>query len=143
MERQIAELEQANRQGASRRTWKIINDISGISTPFPASKVKKPNSNIIKSPQELLDEWQKYFSNLLNASPITSTRQIPPAEEVELAIKTGDFDRAEIDRAIKSLNNYKAPGFDYNITAEAIKSGGNELAERFLKLVNLIKNRLK
>ena len=68
-------------------------------------------------------------------------QEIAPAE-VDLDIKTGDFGRAEIDRAIKSLNNYKAPGFDYNITAEAIEYGGNELTERLFKLVNLIKNRL-
>ena len=141
MERQIAELEQANRQGSSRRTWKIMNDISGKSTPCPAGKVKKLNGDIIKllSPQELLEEWQKYFFNLLNAPPVTSTREIPPAE-VDLDIKTGDFDRVEIDCAIKGLNNYKEPGFDYNITAEAIKYGGDELAKRLLKLVNLVKN---
>ena len=56
MERQIAELEQANRQCASRRTWKIINYISDKSTPCPACEVKKPNGDIIKSPQELLEE---------------------------------------------------------------------------------------
>ena len=55
-------------------------------------------------------------------------------------MKTEDFDHAQIDKAIKSLNNYKAPGFDYNITAEAIKYRDNELAERLVKLVNLIKN---
>ena len=142
MERQIAELEQANRQGASRRTWKIMNDISGKAVPCPAGKIKKLNGEVIKSPQELLDEWRKYFSNILNAPPVTSTREIPPAE-VDLDIKTGDFDRAELDEAIKKLNNYKAPGFDYNITAEAIKYGGEDLAERLLKLVNDIKNQQK
>ena len=65
--KQIAELEHANRQGASRRTWKIMNEISGNSSPCLASKVKKPNGEIIKSPKELLEEWQKHFSNLLNA----------------------------------------------------------------------------
>ena len=101
MERQTAEHEQANRQGASRRTWKIINDISGKSTPCPTGKVKKPNGDIIKSPQELLEKCQKYFSNLLNAPPVTTTREIPPTK-VDLDIKTGDFDCAEIDHAIKS-----------------------------------------
>lgn len=55
-------------------------------------------------------------------------------------MKTGDFDRAEIDKGIKNLNNYKAPGFDYNITVETVKHEGDELTERLLKLVNLIKN---
>ena len=100
------------------------------------------NNDNAKSPQELLDWWRKYFSSLLNASSINSTREIPPAES-DLGGKTRDSNHAEIEKAIKSLNNYKEPGFDYNITAEAIKYGGDELAERLLKLANLIKNRQK
>ena len=111
-------------------------------SPCLPRKVKKPNGEIIKSPKELLEEWQKHFSNLLNAPPVTATREIPPAEQ-DLEIKTGNFDCAELDIAIKGLNNYKAPGFDYNITAEAIKYGGDALKERLLKLVNIIKNQLK
>ena len=81
MERQIlVELEQANRQGASRRTWKVMNDTSGKSAPCPARKVKTFNGKIATSPQELLDEWRKYFSNVLNAPPVTSTTEILPAE---------------------------------------------------------------
>ena len=49
MERQIAELEQANQQGASRKAWKIMNDISGKLVPCPVGKVKKLNGEIIKS----------------------------------------------------------------------------------------------
>ena len=49
MEMQIAELEQANQQGASRKTWKIMNDISGKLVPCPVGKVKKLNGEIIKS----------------------------------------------------------------------------------------------
>ena len=49
MERQIAELEQANQQGPSRKTWKIMNDISGKLIPCPVGKVKKLNGEIIKS----------------------------------------------------------------------------------------------
>ena len=49
MEREIAELEQANQQGASRKTWKIMNNISGKLVPCPVGKVKKLNGEIIKS----------------------------------------------------------------------------------------------
>ena len=78
----------------------------------------------------------------VKCAPETATREIPPAEQ-DLEIKTGNFDCAELDIAIKGLNNYKAPGFDYNITAEAIKYGGDALKERLLKLVHIIKNQLK
>ena len=85
---------------------------------------------------------------------MTSAREIPPAE-ADLEIKTDDFDHAEVDKAIKGLNNYKASRFDYNITADAIKYGMNELTAeaikhirdeltvRLLKLMNVIKNRQK
>ena len=132
MERQIAEIEQANQQGASRKTWKIMNDISSELVPFPVGEVVKLNGKIIKSPQVLLDQCQKYFSNVLKVSPVTSTTEILPAE-ADLEIKKNYFDRAEIDKAIKGLNNYKAPGFDYNTSAEAIKYRGDELAVRLLK----------
>ena len=106
-----------------------MNGISDKLVPFPVGKVKELNGEVIKSPPELLDEWQ---SNLLNVPYVTSTREILPAE-ADLEIKTDNFDRAEIDKAIKGLNNYKAPGFDYNISAEAIKYRGDELAVRLLK----------
>ena len=127
MERQIAELEQANRHEDLRKTWKVMNNVSGKLVPCPIGKVKSLNGEVIKSLQELLDEGRKYFSNPLNVPPVTCTREIPPAE-ADLGIKTNDFGRAEIDEVIKGLNNYKAPGFDYNITAEEIKYGRDELA---------------
>ena len=96
--------------------------------------MKKLNGKIIKLPKELLDVWRKYFSNLLNVPSVTSTRKITPAQ-VDLEIRRDDFDRAQIEKSTK--------GFDYNITAEAIKYGGDELAVRLLKLVNVIKTRQK
>ena len=51
--------------------------------------------------------------------------------------------KSEIRKGHQRLNNYKAAGFDCNITTEAIKYGGNELAVGLLKLVNVIKNRQK
>ena len=90
---------------------------------------KKLNGEIIKSPKELLDERRKYFSNLLNVPPVTSTREISPAE-ADLKTKTDDFDREKIEKTIKGLKNYKAPGFGYNITAEAIQYDGDELSVR-------------
>ena len=109
-----------------------MNGISDKLVPFPVGKVKELNGEVIKSPPGLLDEWQKYFPNLLNVPYVTSTREILPAE-ANLEIKTDNFDHAEIDKAIKGLNNYKAPGFGYNISAEAIKYRGDELTVRLLK----------
>ena len=98
-----------------------MNDVSGKLVPCTVGKVKKLNGEIIKSPKELLDEP--------NVPPVTSTREISPAE-ADLKIKTDDFDREKIEKTIKGLKNYKAPGFGYNITAEAIQYDGDELSVR-------------
>ena len=63
---------------------------------------------------------------------MTSIREIHPAE-ADLETKRDDYYRAEIDKVIKGLNNYKVPGFDYNEIAQAIKNGGDELAARLLQ----------
>lgn len=84
----------------------------------------------------------KIFSNLLNVPSVTSTREMPPAES-DLDKKAKNIDHLELIKAIKSLNYCKTPGFDYKITAEAIKYGDDELADKLRNLVNLIKNRQK
>ena len=53
-----------------------MNDISGKSAPGQAGKLKNLNDETAKSPQGLLDMWLKYFQNLLNAPPVTSTQNL-------------------------------------------------------------------
>ena len=65
---------------------------------------------------------EKIFFKSSECQTVTSTRELPPAES-DLDIKTGDFDHAKIDKVSKSPNNYKAPGFDYNIAVDEIKYG--------------------
>ena len=79
--------------------------------------------------------------NLLNAPPISSTADIPPAE-VDLPIKTGDYTRTEVEVAIQSLKNSKAPGIDSVLYAETIKYGGERLLDKLVTLLNLVKNNL-
>ena len=52
---QINKLEQANRQGATKKAWQIINDIGGKSHSNPASKVKTTDGKVIKSNLKLLE----------------------------------------------------------------------------------------
>ena len=84
----------------------------------PASKVKRTDGSLIKSSKELLDEWSKYFEKLYNAAPVDDDQDIPPASQ-NLNIEEGNFTSSELKAAISRLNNYKAPGIDFSITAEA------------------------
>lgn len=52
----LNKLIQNNIQGASRKTWKIMNDITGKLGPCLVGKVKKLNGEVIKSSRKLLDE---------------------------------------------------------------------------------------
>ena len=54
---------------------------------------------------------------------MTGTREIPQVE-ADLEVKTDDFDRAEIEKAIKGSNNYKAPRFNYNIKQRQSSTAG-------------------
>ena len=65
----------------------------------PDTEDPLPNLN---SKQDLMGEWRKYFTKLLNTPPM----------EIDLAIKTGDYTRTEGQVAIQSLKDSKAPGID-------------------------------
>ena len=141
LQKQVNELETADRLNNPRKTWKIINEMAGKSSINPATQVKAPDGRVIENCEELMVEWKAHFEKLLNAPTVQSSRQILPAEN-DLPIPTGDFTDDEMVKAIKSLNNHKAPGVDYGITAEAIKFGGVTLRSQLLSLCNKVKNNL-
>lgn len=121
--------------------WKIIGEIQGKSPSEPTSKVKALSRLVISSKQDLMEEWRKYFVNLINAPPVSSTADIPPAE-VDLLIKTGAYTRTEVEVTIQSLKNSNAPSIDSFMCTEAIKYGGERLLNKLVTLLNLVKNNL-
>ena len=139
LQRQVDELKKADRSNNPRKTWRIINEISGKTHLNPASQVKAPDGRIIETTEELMSEWRDYFHSLLNAPPVTSATPISVADE-DLPIPTGDFTDEEMLKAIDTLNKYKPPGIDYEITAEAIQYGGSALREHLLYLFNRVHN---
>lgn len=85
---------------------------------------------------ELKDKrWEEYFKELLNAEvPVnlivgkTFQRAEPMLNEVT---------QEETDKAIASLNNWKAPGSD-SIPSELIKFGGKQLHYAIFKICQKI-----
>ena len=78
-----------NLQNALKTTWKNNGEIWDKTPSNPASKVKALSGLVINSKKDLMQEWRRYFANLLNVPPVTSTADVPPAE-VDFPIKTGD-----------------------------------------------------
>ena len=141
IEKQTDELKEAERNHTPKKTWKIVNELSGKADINPASQVKAPDGKIPDSAEALMDEWKKYFSSLLNAPPVTQSRDIPPADE-DLPIDSGDFTLSEMNKTIDAFKNLnKAPGVDYSVTVEAIKYGGTDLTNQLLILCNNVKRR--
>lgn len=90
------------------------------------TKVRKADGTKINSTKELMSEWRDYFKELLNVKstdqPIANPTQ--PASK-DLKINTDRISLNEVVEAIEQLKNGKSPGYDYSITPEALKYGGN------------------
>lgn len=97
--------------------------------------MKRADGRDIKSFQELLKEWQQYFKTLLNNNIITDDLPIEPAAQ-DLDINTSPFTIIEIKCAIEELKNGKSPGCDYAITPEALKYGGDYVADLIYNICN-------
>ena len=66
-----------------------------------------------------MEEWRRYFANPIDVPPVTLTARVPPAE-ADFPFKIGDSTRTEVEAAIQSLKNSKAPGIDSAMCAETI-----------------------
>ena len=89
---------------------------------------------------ELIDEWGKYFEELLNnTNSSVDTSNISEAPQ-DLNIDTANFTKEELLTAIKSTKNNKSPGYDESITAEALKYGGDELHSAIVEITNSVLN---
>ncbi|XP_038072782.1 uncharacterized protein LOC119741153 [Patiria miniata] len=65
LNKQIDDLKLADEMGDYTTTWKIIHDLSG-NDKRTSVKVRKRDGTVPASDSELLSEWSKYFSSLLN-----------------------------------------------------------------------------
>ena len=136
LERQISELEYAANTNKLKKTWEIINELSG-KAERKVLKVKMLNGSEPKSPDELLGDWVKYFENLLNGRAI-DTDSFPEPARKDMPIKTSFFSREEIDIAINQLHSNKSPGIDNAITPEVLKHGGEFIREKVHSICNKV-----
>lgn len=96
------------------------------------------------SDKNILSEWRLYFKDLLNAETDTSGPPLPAEEKPRInknydfntfriecrnRMSLSNFSREEVDAAIKSLKNNKAPGVDNLVTAELLKGAGDYLLD--------------
>ena len=142
LEEQLHEMQLANNKNESSRTWKLIKKITGTERKPPV-KVKSRSGKPIPE-RALLGEWRLHFEDLLNnklVNPDTLNTTPPPQQAARvLAIQTSQFSRAEVEAAIASLKNNKAPGTDRIVTAALLKHGGDFIVSTSLNICNAVYN---
>jgi hypothetical protein len=99
--------------------------------------VKDENGDLLADSYNILNMWQKCFSQLLNVHNVCGVRQI----EVHTAepLVPGPS-RLEVEVAIAKLKKYKSPGSD-QIPAELIQLRGEILLSEIHKLINSVWNK--
>ena len=141
IENNLKELEKANRKHDARSTWKIIKKLAGKEKKR-SIRVRSKNGPI--SDELLTSEWAEYFRGVLNSEtdssgpPLMTLEQPQPQKIDSSRFNTAEFSSEEINEAIKSLKNNKAPGTDNFVTAELLKGAGDYLREVLRSLCNKI-----
>ena len=134
-----AEADAASKRNDTKELFNIVKKLNGDSSKTSPSSVNKRNGEPPTSFTELLEEWAEYFKELLNTNSTTNSDEIPPAEQ-NLNINTESFTFEEVSKAVKSTKTGKSPGNDYNVTAEALQHGGDELIEYLRPIFNIVLN---
>ncbi len=132
--------------------WKVVNT-KRSSRNGPPTKGLKFGSTFAKNPDEVINGWCNYFTDIYKSTEdpsfdethrnyIDSTvpsllETVQPADSCFLS---NEFTEAEIRRAISTLPLGKAGCLD-NLVYEHIKYGGDVLMSALLKLFQSILNR--
>ena len=109
-------LTKAKTENNMKEVYKYINIFSGNTKSNSANFTKNLDGTISKDMQERLANFRQYFVGILNNINKREKLKIMKAKDI-LPINTGDFTLKEVEDAIKSFKNNKAPGID-DIPAE-------------------------
>ena len=124
------EADAASKRNDTKELFNIVKKLNGHSPTTSPSSVNKRNGEPATSFTELLEEWAEYFKELLNANATKNSDETPPAEH-NLNI---------VSKAVKSIKTGKSLGNDHNVTAEALKHGGDQLTGYLQQIFNIVLN---
>ena len=132
-----SDLEEAASKHEYCTLYRTLRRLSG-KTKSTNDNIKKADGTFVRSPAERLQRWRDFFEELYNHDPPQGPPATPPPIDPPEALMVDDEPTsAEVKAAIRSLKNGKAPGVD-QVTAEAIKAGGETLLRRLQSLLQTI-----
>jgi hypothetical protein len=132
----INDLETNNKKKNIRDLYRGINEFKKGYQPR-INIIKNENGNLIADPQNVLNRWKNFFTQMLNVHEIHDVRQMDIHTAEPLVPEPS---LVEVNIAIGKLERYKSPGTD-NIPAELIKAGGETLYSEIHRLICCIWNK--
>jgi hypothetical protein len=129
------EAEEAARRNEQSKVYQIIRTLSGrkATTSVP---IKDKSGKLLTTETEQEKRWQEHFEEVLNRPAPSIPADIPEAEN-DLPVNTEPPTITEIEKAIRSLKNGKAPGTD-NLNAELFKTDPKQAANALHPLFQAI-----
>ena len=132
-----ADLEEAASKHEYRTLYSTLRRLSG-KTKSTNDNIRKTDGAFVRSAAERLQRWREFFEELYNHDPPHGPPAAPPPiDPPETPMVDTEPTIKEVKAASRSLKNGKAPGVD-QVTAEAIKAGGDVLLHRLHLLVQTI-----
>jgi hypothetical protein len=136
MKGKINELETNNKNKDIRDLYRGINEFKKGNQPS-MNIIKHENGNVIEDPQNFLNRWKNFFSQMLNVHGLHDVRQMDIYTAEPLVPEPSLFD---VEIAIGNLKDYKTSGID-QIPAKLIKAGGGTLYSEIRRLICFIWNK--
>ena len=137
LEGEIRELEEDYKANRSHNLFKKVKEL-GKKPKDKHMVLKDNNGKRTTETSEIMKSWEKHFKTHLNTrhpfqeNALNSIPETPSNTEEPITITTD-----EIEKAIGTLKNRKAPGSDRK-TAEVLKAGGNTMVKMLDHIFQMI-----
>ena len=138
LEERGKEAEVAASKNDLKTLYHIVREL-GNSRNVSNVPIKDRNGNVLMREEEQEARWIEHFQSVLNQpSPCTTFTPDQYAEEVHtLDVNEEAITPHEVQQAVTSLKNNKAPGID-EVSAELLKHGGNSVILWLTNILNQI-----
>ena len=131
----VGEMEKANDYGDVRKIYNLVNKLSQKPKPPPSNLTKNEQGDLLKSPQAVVDRWERFLKCKFQA---TEAEAVRPDPEPPPNTKSEEYTlkRSEFEAAIKRLKSAKAVGPD-EIPIEVYKKCP-QLKEELFKFIKFV-----
>ena len=135
------EIEKHSAENNSKKLYSSLNAVYGRQAGAGSPPLlDSTGEHLITDKEKILERWREHFDNVLNRPSSVNEEAINRLPQVEINMSLAEVPTLdEVNKAISSLSNGKAPGAD-GIPAEVFANGGPILTDKLLELYQLMWN---